>query len=70
MNMTVRKAEAVQAVPIKQAAEVVRLKRPKSSLADGRLVAGLSAVAARVESIVFSSTAAVYGNPSKVPVAV
>jgi len=48
MNMTVRKAEAVQAVPIKQAAEVVRLKRPKSSLADGRLVAGLSAVAARV----------------------
>jgi nitrate/nitrite transport system permease protein len=48
MNMTVRKAEAVQAVPIKQAAEVVRLKRPKSSLADSRLVAGLSAAAARV----------------------
>ena len=48
MNMTVRKAEAVQALPIKQAAEVVRLKARKTSFADSRLVAGLSAVAARV----------------------
>ena len=48
MNMTVRKAEAVQAVPVKQAAEVVRLKARKASLADSRLVAGLSNAAARV----------------------
>ena len=32
MNMTVRKAEAVQALPIKQAAEVVRLKAPQAEL--------------------------------------
>ena len=48
MNMTVRKAEAVQAVSVKQAAEVVRLKARKTSLADSRLVTTLSAAAARV----------------------
>jgi nitrate/nitrite transport system permease protein len=48
MNMTVRKAEAVQAAPVKQAAEVVRLKAPKTGGAMARLSAKLSAAAARV----------------------
>ena len=48
MNMTVRKAEAVQAVPVKQAAEVVRLKAPKTGTVWARLSAKLSAAAARV----------------------
>ena len=38
MNMTVRKAEAVQAVSAKHAAEVVRLKAPKSGTAATRLL--------------------------------
>ena len=48
MNMTVRKAEAVQAVSAKHAAEVVRLKAPKSGTAATRLLSNLSSLSARV----------------------
>ena len=48
MNMTVRKAEAVQAVPAKHAAEVVRLKAPKSGTAATRLLSNISSISARV----------------------
>ena len=48
MNMTVRKAEAVSAVSAKHAAEVVRLKAPKSGTAATRLLANLSSLSARV----------------------
>jgi nitrate/nitrite transport system permease protein len=47
MNMTVRKAEAVQAVPI-FTAEVVRLKAPRPGFVQARLLPALSATAARV----------------------